>query len=149
MREKGIQQMRSTTVFNHTNLCPEVWKVTKDGFASTTEVTDVEKKANSRARSRLFEAISEEVFDRVQGLDTVHEIWTELVNIHVGSAKIREQKYHVLRHKYDTFTMNPTESCNHMYSRLNVLVKEINGLNLHKIKGGDINRNVGGPVEFT
>ena len=29
-----------------------------------------------------------------------------------------------------------------MYSRLNVLVKEINGLNLHKIKGGDINRKI-------
>ena len=68
-------------------ISPEVWKVTKDGFDSATDVTDAEKKANSRARSRLFEAIYEEVFDRVQGLDTAHEIWTELVNIHEGSVK--------------------------------------------------------------
>ena len=38
--------------------------------------------------------------------------------------------------------MNPNESCNEMYSRLNVLVKEINGLNIHKIKGGDVNRKI-------
>ena len=100
------------------------------------------KKANSRARSKLFEAISEEVFYRVQGLDTAQEIWTELVNIHEGSAKICEQKYHVLRHKYDTFKMNSTKSCNDMYSRLNVLVTEINRLNIHKIKGGDVNRKI-------
>ena len=97
-------------------ISPKVWKVTSDGFASATEVTEIEKKANSRARSKLFEAISEEVFDRVQGLDTAHEIWTELINIHEGSAKIREQKYHVIRHKYDTFKMNPNESCDELYS---------------------------------
>ena len=38
--------------------------------------------------------------------------------------------------------MNPNESCNEMYSRLNVLVKEINGLNIHKIKSGDVNRKI-------
>ena len=70
----------------------KVWKVTKDGYDDVNAITDAEKKANSRARSKLFEAISEEVFDRVQGLDTAHEIWTELINIHEGSAKIREQK---------------------------------------------------------
>jgi len=120
----------------------EVWKVTKDGYASDDNPTIAEIKANSRARSKLFEAISEEVFDRVQGLETAHEIWSELVNIHEGSAKIREQKYHVLRHRYDSFKMNSNENCNDMYSRLNVLVKEINGLNINKIKTGDINRKI-------
>ena len=87
----------------------EVWKVTKDGFANDNDITDAEKKANSRARSKIFEAISEEVFDRVQGIDTTHEIWTELINIHEGSVKIHEQKYHVLRHRYDTFKINSNE----------------------------------------
>ena len=41
----------------------EVWKVTKDGFANDSDITDAERKANSHARSKLFEAISENVFD--------------------------------------------------------------------------------------
>ena len=83
------------------------------------------------------------MFDRVQGLDTTHEIWTELINIHEGSAKIREQKFMYLDiDRYDNFKMDSNESCNDMYSRLNVLVKEINGLNIHKITNGDVNRKI-------
>ena len=123
-------------------ISPEVWKVTKDGYASSVAITDVERKANSCARSKLFEAIFEEVFDRVQGLDMAHEIWTKLVNIYEGSVNICEQKYHVLRHKYDTFKMNSNENCNEMYSRLNVLVKEINTLDIHNLNGGAINRKI-------
>ena len=56
------------------DISSKVWKVTKDDFANANEIIDAEKKANSRARSKLFEAISEDVFDRVQGLDSAHEI---------------------------------------------------------------------------
>ena len=38
--------------------------------------------------------------------------------------------------------MNSSENCNDMYSHLNVLVKEINGLNIHKITSGDFNRKI-------
>ena len=68
-------------------ISPKVWKVTKDGYEPTAAITDLERKANAHAQSKLFEAISEEVFDRVKGLDTAHKIWTELVNIHKDRPK--------------------------------------------------------------
>jgi hypothetical protein len=49
---------------------------------------------------------------------------------------VREQKYHLLRAKYDEFKMLPNESCNESYSRLNVIVKDINALNVSKIDKG-------------
>ena len=82
------------------------------------------------------------MFDRVQGLDTSHDIWMELINIHEGPVKIHEKKYHVLRHKYDTFKMNPNENYNEMYSWLHVLVKEIITLEIFKIDSGTINRKI-------
>jgi hypothetical protein len=53
---------------------------------------------------------------------------------------VREQKYHLLRTKYDEFKVRPNESCNEMYSCLNVIVKDINALNVSKIDKGAINR---------
>ena len=55
---------------------------------------------------------------------------------------MREQKYHLLRAKYDNFKMLGHESCNAMYSRLNVLIKDINALEISTLVEGDINRKI-------
>jgi hypothetical protein len=93
-------------------------------------------KWNAKARSAIFEAISEEVFARVNGINLACDIWKELIELHECSSKVREQKYHLLRAKYDEFKMLPNESCNEIYSRLNVIVKDINALNDSKIDKG-------------
>ena len=56
-----------------------------------------------KARNAIFEAISEEVFARVNGMDLASDIWKELIEIHEGSTKVHEQKYHLFRAKYDSF----------------------------------------------
>ena len=44
-------------------IAPEVWLATKTGFTGTP--TTEQLKWNAKARNAIFEAISEEVFDRV------------------------------------------------------------------------------------
>src|SRR6185503_20026137 len=59
-----------------------------------------------------------------------------------GSTKVREQKYHLFGAKYDSFKMLAHENCNDMYSRLNVIVKDINAFEVSKIDSGSINRKI-------
>ena len=121
-------------------IAPEVWLATKTGFTGTP--TTEQLKWNAKARNAIFEAISEEVFARVNGMDLASDIWKELIEIHEGSTKVREQKYHLYRAKYDSFKMLAHENCNEMYSRLNVIVKDINALEISKIDSGSINRKI-------
>ena len=121
-------------------IAPEVWMATKTGFTGTP--TPEQLKWNAKARNAIFEAISEEVFARVNGMDLASEIWKELIEIHEGSTKVREQKYHLFRAKYDSFKMLAHENCNDMYSRLNVIVKDINALEVSKIDSASINRKI-------
>jgi len=121
-------------------IAPEVWIATKTGF--TRNLTSEQLKWNDNARNAIFEAISEEVFARVNGIDLACDIWKELIEIHEGSTKVREQKYHVLRAKYDAFKMFAHENYNEMYSLLNVIVKDINALDVSKIDSGSINRKI-------
>jgi hypothetical protein len=121
-------------------IAPEVWLATKVGF--TGDPTPDQLKWNARARNAIFEAISEEVFARVNGMDLASDIWKEIIEIHEGSTKVREQKYHLFRAKYDSFKMLAHENCNDMYSRLNVIVKDINALEISKIDSASINRKI-------
>ena len=121
-------------------IAPEVWLATKTGFTGTPSTEQL--KWNAKARNAIFEAISEEVFARVNGMDLASDIWKELIEIHEGSTKICEQKYHLFRAKYDSFKMLTHKNCNDMYSRLNVIVKDINALEISKIDSGSINRKI-------
>ena len=84
-------------------IAPEVWLATKTGF--TGNLTPEQLKWNAKARNAIFEAISEVVFARVNSMDLASDIWKELIKIHEGSTKVREQKYHLFRAKYDFFKM--------------------------------------------
>jgi hypothetical protein len=52
---------------------------------------------------------------------------------------VREQKYYLLRAKYDEFNMLPNECCNDIFSRLNLIVNELNSLNVSNLDKGMIN----------
>jgi hypothetical protein len=69
-------------------------------------------------------------------------MWLQLIQLHDGSSKIHEQKYHLLRAKYDEFKMLPNEYCNDMFSRLNLIVEELNSLNVSNLDKGMINRKI-------
>ena len=78
-------------------LNPLAWEVTDKAVPSVMD--EDHTKWNARAKNALFDAISEEIFARVHSKNTAHEVWEELETIHVGSKKLREEKYQVLKGK--------------------------------------------------
>src|SRR6185312_8213837 len=84
----------------------------------------------------------EEIFAHVHSKKTTHEVWEELETIHVGSKKLREEKYQVLKEKLNEFKMHPSELVEQMYARLNVLVEDINTLEISPLSTSDIIRKI-------
>jgi lysophospholipase L1-like esterase len=53
-------------------IAPEVWLATENSF--TSDLTTDQVKLNAKARNAIFEAISEEVFARVNGINLACDI---------------------------------------------------------------------------
>jgi hypothetical protein len=98
--------------------------------------------SHTRARNIIIKGISEDVFAMIDNIDLTHDIWLQLIQLHESSSKVYKQKYHLLRAKYDEFKMLPNEYCNDIFSRLNLIVKEFNSLNISNIDKGMINRKI-------
>ena len=82
------------------------WEVTKKPIVGAWNEDQI--KYHARAKNALFDALSEEIFARVHSKKTAHEIWKELETIHVGSTKLREEKYQVLKENSMTSKCSPT-----------------------------------------
>jgi hypothetical protein len=121
-------------------LSPNVWNATKTGY--TEALTPEQQKWNAKARNAIIEDINEDIFAMIDNIDLAHDIWLQLIQLHEGSSKVCEQKYHLLRPKYDEFKMLPNECCNDMFSRLNLIMKELNSLNVSNLDKGMINRKI-------
>jgi hypothetical protein len=121
-------------------LGPDVWNATKTGY--TGALTLEQQKWNVKARNAIIEDISEDVFARIDNIDLAHDMCFQLIQLHDGSSKVHEQKYHLLRAKYDEFKMLPNECCNGIFSHFNHIVKELNSLNVSNLEKGMINRKI-------
>jgi hypothetical protein len=75
------------------------------------------------------------LFDRVFALETAHEVWMQLKEIHVGNKKIREEKYEV---ELNEFKMNDDEGVEQMYFRMGVLIQSINALDVANLSEQEI-----------
>jgi hypothetical protein len=106
----------------------DAWRTTMYPLPSVP--TESEAKWNVHARNHIFEGLDEELFDRVFALETAHEVWMQLKEIHVGNKKIREEKYELLKVELNEFKMNDDEGVEQMYSRMGVLIQSINALNV-------------------
>jgi hypothetical protein len=106
----------------------DAWRTTM--YPLPTVPTESEAKWNVRSRNHIFEALDEELFDRVFALPTAHEVWMELKEIHVGNKKIREEKYELLKLVLNEFKMKDDEGVEQMYSRMGVLIQSINALDV-------------------
>ena len=61
---------------------------------------------------------------------------------HEGTKSEREECYHLIMKKLNSLEMLPKESVKEMYSRLNVLVEEVNGLGLTQMQPSDVVRKI-------
>ena len=71
-----------------------------------------------------------------------HVLWSDICALHEGTKSEREERYHLVMKKLNSFEMLPRESANEMYSRLNVLVEKVNGLGLIQMQPSDIVRKI-------
>ena len=86
----------------------------------------------------FFGALSGDEFNRVANLESAHEIWITLQNVHEGTSSVRESKIELLKGKLDRFVMGENETPSEMYNRLNLLVNEIKGLGNKEMTDGFI-----------
>jgi len=123
-------------------------KAATEGFttlAKDTALTPQEQeneKWNAKAKNHIFRGLCKEVFNHVRNHKTTHDLCKELCALHEGSKSEREECFHLVMNKLNTFEMLPKESANEMYSRLNVIVEELNGLGLNQMSSADVARKI-------
>ena len=66
----------------------------------------------------------------------------DICALYEGTKSEHEERYHLIMKKLNSFEMLPSESANEMYSRLNVLVEEVNELGLTQMQPFDVVRKI-------
>jgi hypothetical protein len=66
----------------------------------------------------------------------------DICALHEGTRSEREKRYHIAMRKLNSFEMLANKNANAMYSRLNILVEEVNGLRLTQISQSDVVRKI-------
>jgi hypothetical protein len=125
-----------------------VWRVTRDGMKppknpekpNTSEEKEIH--LNARAKNCLYESLSMDIFNQVFTLKTANEIWLKLHELHDGTSNVREQKHCLVLNEYNSFAMKNDELVRNMYSRLNLIINELNSIGINKLGDADIVRKL-------
>jgi hypothetical protein len=97
---------------------------------------------NAKAKNALYQGLGKHIFNRVRNTKNVYELWENLCALHEGTKSEREERYHIALKKINSFEMLPKESANEIYTRLNVLVEDLNALRLTQMSQSDIARRI-------
>jgi hypothetical protein len=122
-----------------------VWRVTRDGMKPPKKpekpTTSEEKEIhlNARANNYLYESFSMDIFNQVFTLKTTNEIWLKLHELHDSTSNVREQKHCLVLNEYNSFA---NELVRDMYSRLNLIINELNYIGINKLGDADIVRKI-------
>jgi hypothetical protein len=125
-----------------------VWRVTLNGMKPPKNLekptTSEEKEIplNARAKNCLYESLSMDIFNQVFTLKTANEIWVKLHELHDSTSNIREQRHCLVLNEYNSFAMKDNELVRDMYSRLNLIINELNSIGINKLGDVDIVRKI-------
>jgi hypothetical protein len=97
---------------------------------------------NAKARNALYQGLGKDIFNRVHNAKNAHELWENLCALLEGTKSEHEERYHIALKKINSFEMLPKESANDMYTRLNVLVEDLNALGLTQMSPSDVARRI-------
>jgi hypothetical protein len=97
---------------------------------------------NARAKKRLYESLSIDIFNQVFTLKTVNEIWLKLHYLHDGTSNVHEQKHCLVLNEYNSFAMKDNKLVRDMYSHLNLIINELNYIGNNKLGDADIMRKI-------
>jgi SepF-like predicted cell division protein (DUF552 family) len=95
-----------------------------------------------RQKNALYRGLGKNIFNRVRNAKNAHELWENLYALHEGTKSEREKCYHIALKKINSFEMLPKESANEIYTRLNVLVEDLNALRLTQMSQSDVARRI-------
>ena len=125
-----------------------VFRAASQGFPKPKDPANLEgdevhyEKWNAKAKNTIFRGLCKEVFNRVRNHKDAHALWSDICALHEGTKSEREERYHLVMRKLNSFEMLEKESANDMYSRLNILVEELNGLGLTQMQPSDVVRKI-------
>jgi hypothetical protein len=123
----------------------DVWRVTRDGMKppknpeKPTTSEEKEIHLNARAKNCLYEPLSMDIFNQVFTLKPANEIW---LKFHDGTSNVCEQKHCLVLNEYNSFAMKDNELVSDMYSRLNLIINELNSIDINKLGNVDIVRKI-------
>jgi hypothetical protein len=123
------------------------WRVTRDGMKppkNPEKPTTSEKEIhlNARAKNCLCESLSMDIFNQVFILKIANEIWLKLHELHDGTSNVHEQKHCLVLNEYNSFVMKDNELVRDMYSRLNLIINELNSIGINKLGNVNIVRKI-------
>jgi hypothetical protein len=82
------------------------------------------------------------IFNQVFTLKLANEIWLKLHELHDGTTNVREQKQCLVLNEYNSFGMKENKLVRDMYSRLNLIINELNSIGINKLGDADIVRKI-------
>jgi hypothetical protein len=95
---------------------------------------------NAKAKNALYQGLGKDIFNRVRNAKNAHKLWENLCALYERTKSEREKRYHIALKKI--FEILPKESANDMYTRLNVLVEDLNALGLTQMSPSDVARRI-------
>jgi hypothetical protein len=75
-------------------------------------------------------------------IKNANEIWLKLHELHDDTSNVREQKHCLVFNEYNSFVMKDNELVRDMYSRLNLIINELNSIVINKLGDADIVRKI-------
>ena len=90
----------------------------------------------------FLSSLDENVFNRVFACENTKDLWKTICENHEGTKDVGEEKYLVLIDRLNSFKKLDHDNTESMYSRLNILVNEINSLGVRKISDMELIRKI-------
>ena len=89
--------------------------------------TQQERQYDAIAKFAILSSLGDTVLNRVFACKNAKELWKTILENHEGTKDVENKRYHVLMDKLNSFKQLDDEAQT-IYSRLNILVNEINSL---------------------
>jgi hypothetical protein len=122
--------------YHLTSLHTSIWDIVEFG-AQVPSVGDEDYDAdevaqirhfNSQATTIILTSLSQEEYNKVQGLKSAKEIWDVLKTTHEGDEVTKITKRETIEGELGRFMLNQGEQLQAMYNRLKILVNQVHNL---------------------
>jgi hypothetical protein len=115
----------------------DVCRITDEGMKNGTKK---EKQFDVIDKSIILSSLDVGVFNRVFNCENALELWKSIKEQNEGSKEVANERYSCLLEEFNSFKQLANENVEFLYSRLNVLVNEINALGVKDITDLNIKR---------